>query len=109
MITVRGTLEELRQQQPEIDPDAWIRAVVTDPARAGLADDVRDLLGERCVDVMAPRVDRSTSHAPSVDPTKAPSELFAEYLASQKLEDPRIAELFSELYEGLLDEISVGG
>lgn len=108
MITVRGTLEELRQQQPEIDPGAWVRAVVTEPARAGLAEEVREVLGERCVDVMAPRVDRSTSHARSVDPTKAPSELFAEYLASQKIEDPRIAALFSELYEGLIDEIGVG-
>lgn len=103
LITVRGSLEELRLQQADLPEDAWIRAVVTDPGRAGLADDVRDVLGERCVDVMASRVDREHSDTSAVDPTRAPSELFTEYLATRGIDDPRIAALFSELYEGVLE------
>ena len=50
--TLTGTLAELQAIAAGEDlADAWLRVRVTEPARAGLADDVRALLGDRVVEV----------------------------------------------------------
>ena len=66
---------------------------------AGVADTVRDRLGEHVVDV---RLDTRTDDL-QVDATerigRPPQELFAAFLEERQIEDKRIPELFAELLE----------
>ena len=93
--TVEGTLAELRAHTGLADD--LLRVVVNEPARAGLADDVRELL-PNAVDIrIAAAV---TTDEPT--PTRAgltPHELFATYLATQGVDDERVTRLFSRLYD----------
>lgn len=104
--TVAGTLEELADRAEElVAGDPWLRVVVRAGARAGLADEVRELLGPGVVDI---RID---APARAGDPevrrdhhNRSPQELFAEYLATQGVDDDRVTALFAEL----LDEALTG-
>jgi exonuclease SbcD len=99
--TLQGTLTELRAQAGGAGDDL-LRVVVQEPARAGLADDVRALL-PNAVDI---RIAAPAVLAEPV-PSRAglsPHELFAAYLASQGVDDDRVGRLFARL----LDE-AVGG
>jgi exonuclease SbcD len=72
--------------------------VVREPARAGLADDVRQFLPNAVeVRIAAPTAD----DAPEV-PTRAgltPHELFATYLRTQGVSDERVERLFARLLD----------
>ena len=74
--------------------------IVRSDARAGLADDVRELLGENTVDVM---IQSDAEVELGVDPraheTRSPKDLFREYLAEKKVKDERVLTLFDELFE----------
>ena len=102
--TVRGTLDELAATSTDGDP--WLRVVVAGGARAGLAQTVRELLGDRVVDV---RVEHATSthHRPAVDDhrTRSPIELFDEYLRLRDAEDERVRALFADLLDADHDEV----
>lgn len=97
--TVRGSLAELGALT--VDPEAWLRVFVREPARAGLKEDVQELL-PRALEV---RIDPESK--PAADPaarttsaaTRTPRELFADYLTARGVEDPAVAALFHELYE----------
>jgi exonuclease SbcD len=97
--TLRGTVAELRDAAGGVG-DAWLRVIVREPARAGLAEDIRALL-PRAVDV---RVERPAGaiNEDGTRPTRrgrTPSELFAEYLTGEGVEDPRVVRLFDQLYD----------
>ena len=98
LVTLRGTLEAIRQHASEhAGDDAYLRVVVAEPAHAGLAAEVRDLL-PNAVEV---RIE-GPADAPTAESTRAglaPRDLLAAYLATVKTEDPRIIALFDELME----------
>lgn len=107
--TVRGTLEELRALADEPD-GAWLRVFVREPARAGLADDVRELL-PRAVDV---QVDPSVREREDERPTasrhgRSARELFLEYLESQSIGDDRVIDLFDRLHDDATAEVEEVG
>ena len=95
--TLTGTLADLAAVDAEATD--WLRVVVEEPARAGLADEVRELFP----DVVEIRVASPETPATAFDgPTRlgrSPSELWADYLHSRKVEDPRLVALFAELLE----------
>lgn len=98
--TVSGTLAELAAS---VDDDAFLRVVVREQPRPGLADDVRALL-PLAVDVrVAP--ERTASAATDRQPISAglrlsPRDLFAAYLDfSGQARDPRVLALFDELLD----------
>ena len=98
--TLRGTVAEL-ERLGDRDDDAWLRVVVDEPRRAGLADEVWELLGERVVDVRmddpAPqRKQRATRRG------RAPTELFDEFLAERNVADERVRAMFAELLDAEL-------
>jgi exonuclease SbcD len=98
--TLAGTLDELREVAARDDLDrVWLRVRLTEPARAGLADDVRALLGDHVVDVrMAAPVDRE--ERPRAERAgRSPQELFRAFLDEQGIEDDRLVALFSRLYD----------
>jgi exonuclease SbcD len=98
--TLTGTLDELRQIVAAEDlTGVWLRVRLTEPARAGLADDVRELLGERVVDV---RVDARTDGADRPRAERAgrsPQELFGAFLEEQGVDDDRLTALFARLLD----------
>ena len=100
--TLDGTLAELAALAGGVGDDL-LRVLVREPARAGLADDVRELL-PNAVDIrIAAAV---AAEAPA--PTRAglgPHELFATYLETQGVDDDRVVRLFTRL----LDEATGGG
>jgi exonuclease SbcD len=97
--TLEGTVAELAAQAATVGDD-WLRVVVHEPARAGLADDVREMF-PGAVDVRVAREDDD----PTSDPQRpsrlgrSPAQLFEEYLRERKVDDGRLQRLFEELYE----------
>jgi exonuclease SbcD len=97
--TVRGTLEELSRLDTG---DAWLRVYVWEQPRAGLREEVQELL-PRALEVridpdLVPADGTGTRTAQRAG--RSPRELFADYLASRgNAPDDGVRELFDELYE----------
>ena len=98
--TVVGTLNELRKRDVG---DAWLRVRVREARRGDLADDVRALFGEQCVDVFVESPDKGApkTRARELVATRSPSELYGDYLASLGVDDPALVAYFDELLLGL--------
>lgn len=99
--TVRGSLAELEDRIATL-PDAHLRVQVTDAERAGLADEVRDRF-PNVVDVRVVREDDPDAPAePGFtldDMHRSPTDLFAEYLSEEQVDDPDLTALFADLLE----------
>ncbi|MGS2614454.1 exonuclease SbcCD subunit D [Micromonospora sp. LZ34] len=96
--TVRGTLAQLA----EIDaPEGWLRVYVREQPRAGLREEVQELL-PRALEI---RIDPELVPAPGSGTRvaqragRSPRELFADYLSSRGHVDDGVRELFDELLE----------
>ena len=109
--TLTGTLDELAAAADDGaagggggggseagDDGAWLRVVVREPRRPGLADEVRELLGHRVVDV---QIEDASAPAPprAKRSGRAPAELFDEFLAERNVDDDRVRALFAELLD----------
>jgi exonuclease SbcD len=98
--TLRGTFADLQAIAASDDlAGAWLRVRVTEPARAGLADDVRALLGDRVVEVGIEAPDSAGRAQGPRRSGRSPQELFAAYLEEQNIEDDRLAALFARLLD----------
>ncbi|MBW3620005.1 MAG: exonuclease SbcCD subunit D [Actinobacteria bacterium] len=98
--TVRGTVAELADRRDDLG-DAYVRVVVEEKHRAGLADEVRDLLPS-AVDVSVADPEEREREAEVWDLAafqRSPIELFAEYLAEHDIEDDALTVLFRDLLE----------
>ncbi|PWU61940.1 exonuclease sbcCD subunit D [Micromonospora globispora] len=98
--TVRGTLAQLA----EIDaPEGWLRVYVREQPRAGLREEVQELL-PRALEI---RIDPELVPVPGSGTRTAqragrsPHDLFADYLNSRGHADEGVQELFDELLEGV--------
>lgn len=100
--TVKGTLSELNAAQDELADEPWLRVVVREPRRAGLADLVREMLGERVVDVRVEDASRPAPRRPSRS-GRTPTQLFDEFLADRNISDERVRALFAELLDAQHD------
>jgi exonuclease SbcD len=95
--TVRGTLDELAQLETG---QAWLRVYVRERPRAGLREQVQELL-PRALEV---RIDPDllpglgTGDRPASRAGRSPAALFAEYLDSRGHADDRVRDLFAQLY-----------
>ena len=100
--TVAGTLAELGAVDARED---WLKVVVREPARVGLADEVRAMF-PLAVDVVVEPPDRGPSERTGrgVRSGRTAHELFESYLADQGIEDPRLGATFDRLLDGLFDE-----
>jgi DNA repair protein SbcD/Mre11 len=97
--TVEGTLEELRGIADEVGDDL-LRVTVTEPARAGLATDVRDAL-PNAIDIRLQRSDESGR--PTVRRSgRSPHELFSAFLEESEVNDPRLDRLFGSLLDDVV-------
>lgn len=92
--TLTGTLDELREADTG---DEWLRVRVTEARRPDLADQVRELLGPQCVDVLIDAPDEPAEQRRNLRVGKTPHELFAAYLEDLNIDDPRLLAAFDEL------------
>jgi DNA repair protein SbcD/Mre11 len=100
--TLRGTLAQVLDAPPT---DAYLRVVMDEPARAGLADEVRERVPGVVEVVLAPR-DGGTADRRS-DPDRlrrSPHDLFAEYLGEAGVDDDRVVALFDEIVDDLASD-----
>ncbi|TDD73340.1 exonuclease SbcCD subunit D [Actinomadura darangshiensis] len=101
--TVTGSLPELEAMADDLG-DAWLRVVVAEKPRAGLADAVRDVLPNALtVDIdeaFRPTSSRRRAAAGSRE-APTPRQLFRTYLEQTGHEDERVVALFDRLYDEL--------
>ncbi|HET6954474.1 MAG TPA: exonuclease SbcCD subunit D [Acidimicrobiales bacterium] len=111
--TVRGTLAQVVEALPAAAPDAggagdrgdYLRVVLDEPARAGLADEVRERVPSAVEVVLAPR--EGDGRARRADPDRlrrSPHDLFTEYLGEAGVDDERLVTLFDEIVDELASE-----
>ena len=79
LVTLTGTVSELEAAAPDLGDD-WLRVRVTEPARAGLADEVRAVLGEAAVDIRIEQPAGAGRTRIIRRDGRTPSELFTAYL-----------------------------
>lgn len=99
MATVNGTLEELAAMADDL-AGTWLRVIVAEPPRPGLADTVREILpgtlevgvDERFRPVRAARAEGKGA-------ARSPGELFKGYLAATGRENDQVEALFDRLYD----------
>ncbi|MFV2021067.1 exonuclease SbcCD subunit D [Micromonospora sp. LOL_023] len=96
--TVRGTLEELAATD---HGDAWLRVFIQEAPRAGLREQVQELL-PRALEIRIDPEFARTQPGPSRTTQRtgrAPGELFADYLDARGHGDDGVRSLFDTLYE----------
>jgi exonuclease SbcD len=98
--TLRGTLAELAAA--DVGPDDLLRVVVAEPARAGLREEVLELLPG----ALEVRIDPALAARPAAleraRTDRAPAELLRDYLRTRDIADPRVEALFARLHEAVL-------
>lgn len=94
---VSGTLEQVVEAAAS-GGDAWVKVVLDEPRRAGLADEVRRHL-PHAVDVVLSQQVSSARPRPAGRLSRPRREVFGEYLTEQGIEDPRLLAAFDELLE----------
>ncbi|MFQ5522076.1 MAG: exonuclease SbcCD subunit D [Acidimicrobiia bacterium] len=97
LVTLQGTLDQALAKADEV-AGAWVKVVLDEKGRVGLADEVRQAIpGAVAVSVLPTERKEldGEEHRRSLDPRHA----FSSYLADRGVEDPRIEVLFAELLE----------
>jgi DNA repair protein SbcD/Mre11 len=104
--TVRGTLVDvLAAAGAGVEGGDHLRVVLDEPARAGLADEVRERLPDAVEVVLAPReAERAEATVGPERLRRTPQDLFREYLAERDAADERVVGLFDELVDELVGE-----
>ena len=97
--TVRGTVAQLTADA-EVYGDDFLRVYVLEPTRAGLREDILDVLPNaleiRIDPEFATTVTRTTGPGAAHN-TKSPAQLFADFCASRNVAEPRVQALFDQL------------
>ena len=100
LLTISGTLEQIAAASGKVE-DAYVRVELQETARAGLADEIRELV-PTAVDVRLVSPERPE---PKLEKERRlgrpPHELLAEYLSSEGVHDERVVSLFGELLESV--------
>jgi exonuclease SbcD len=98
--TLTGTFAELTAIATDEDlTGTWLRVRVTEPARAGLAPDIRALLGDRVVEVRIDAPESAGDRPRAERRGRSPQDLFTAYLAEEDIDDPRLVALFTTLLD----------
>jgi exonuclease SbcD len=97
--TLTGTVADLAARAGTTGDD-FLRIFVAEPARSGLAEEVRELFPD-AVDVRVVHEDDAERAAAEASRRagRTPQELFAEYLADQNVADQRLEALFARLLD----------
>jgi DNA repair protein SbcD/Mre11 len=94
--TVRGTLDELEKLETG---DDWLRVIVSEKPRAGLREQVQQLLPKALEIRIDPLLLDAERPARMARTERSPVDLFADYLRDRGHDDPATQKLFEELYQ----------
>lgn len=94
---LRGDLSQIEAAAADLDPSDYVRVQVDEPARAGLADTVRDLIPGAVDVVLDPSRRDRRRPARAQQAGRSHRELLVEYLESKDATDERVMALFDEL------------
>jgi exonuclease SbcD len=104
--TLRGSLDQVIDEGEQAG-DAYLRVILAENARAGLADLVRDKLPNalevQLDEAHRPRPAGTASGARPGRSGRTPVQLFGDYLGEQNVADPRVERMFADLLEGMTD------
>jgi DNA repair protein SbcD/Mre11 len=100
LVTLRGSLEDVISRAEETG-DGYVKVVLTETGRVGLADQVRAAI-PNVVDVVLETPEHRARPAADDRETLAPADAFHRYLAETHHDDPRVEMLFAELLEEAL-------
>ncbi|GLZ06810.1 nuclease SbcCD subunit D [Actinomadura sp. NBRC 104412] len=109
--TVKGPLGRLEAMKDDLG-DAWLRVVVSEKPRAGLADQVRDILPNALtVDIDEEFRPTSSRRGTAVlgEGVRTPRQLFRAYLDHTGHEDEQVVALFDRLYDDVTTEAGRAG
>ncbi|MGH3737074.1 MAG: exonuclease SbcCD subunit D [Micromonosporaceae bacterium] len=96
--TVRGTVDELAALDTS---EAWLRVYVREKPRAGLREEVQELLPRALEVRIDPDMIPDTDAPRAKREGRSPRELFAAYLEEKGHDDPGVRDLFDRLYAEL--------
>lgn len=98
LVQLTGTLPQIEAQADDLE-EAYVRVIVDEPNRAGLAGEIRALI-PNVVDIVLDPSRRQERDGKRVDRTgMSHAERFGAYLTENDIEDPRLVELFDELLD----------
>ena len=100
LMTLKGPLDEIASHADQVS-DAYVKVILREKGRVGLADEVRALV-PGVVDVVLESPEEAPRRQPDERRNLSPTDAFHRYLEEKGQEDPKVEELFSEL----LDEVS---
>lgn len=97
LVTVTGTLEQVLERAEEVSND-YVKVVLTERGRVGLADEVRRAIPD-AVDVVleSPEPEQKVPREPRH--SLEPSEAFHRYLSERGESDTRVEAMFAELLD----------
>ena len=96
LVHLTGTLEQVIEAGRDLE-GVYLRVELDEPARAGLADEVRAELPDAVDITLAPSRREGGGDAPPRRTGRSPLELFTEYLDARDARDERVEKLFAEL------------
>jgi exonuclease SbcD len=99
LATLRGTFDEVVAAGEEAG-DAFLRVILKEKAKAGIADMVREKL-PNTLDVQIDENFRARTQSGAVKSRvgRSPTDLFADFLSEKEIDDPRLGAMFAELLE----------
>jgi DNA repair protein SbcD/Mre11 len=101
LMSLRGTLDQVLSRAGETG-DAYVRVVLQETARVGLADEVRAAIPDAVEVVLESPTERRRTEEKRQ--SLEPRDAFSKYLSEKDATDPRVEALFAEL----LDEAMAG-
>ena len=98
--TLKGTVAELTTMADQVGDD-FLRVWVREPARAGLRDEVLEILPGALEVRIDPDflIDTAPAKAAPTPAQHSPSELFQAFLTEQQIHDDRVLALFNRLHD----------
>ena len=97
LTTLEGTLEQVLSRAETVGED-YVKVVLTEKGRVGLADEVRSQI-PGAVDIVLDTPEEQTQRDGPDRQTLVPAEAFHQYLEEKGSEDQKVEDLFSELLE----------
>ncbi|MFD0327194.1 exonuclease SbcCD subunit D C-terminal domain-containing protein [Streptacidiphilus monticola] len=100
--TIEGTVTQLTAD-PAVYGEDYLRLVVTQPAYAGMRDDLLEAL-PNALEIRIHPDHASTGAKAGIathQPTKTPAQLFSDYCHSVGVSDDRVTALFNHLHDDL--------
>jgi len=99
LVTITGNMATVAGQAEHISDTDWIKVKLDEPYRVGIADEVKELLGERVVDVKIETTKQVSTKKTRMKDDRSHQDLFKDYLGEKEILDESLVSAFIELYD----------